>query len=124
MFRVAHKQLRPDCAACFFALLTLVLLSGGCLGQSATLSLSSASTMAGSTVTIPLSLNATGVQPAALQWTLDYSSSDIASISVSAGPVAVDASKSIQCLPTAASTICLLTGVNTNTIANGIVATV
>src|SRR5208283_758386 len=106
---------------------TLVLAMAiplGCLGQSVTLGLSSGVGSPGSSVTLALSMNATGVTPAALQWAFEYSWNDLSSVTVTAGPAAVAAGKTVTCVQTGAGTTCVLWGTNATPIANGVVANV
>lgn len=94
-------------------------------GQSAQLSLASGSTTTpGGIVTLGLSLNVPSVPPAGLQWTFIYSPNDIANLSVSPGPVAAAAGKYLNCAAGFGTYSCLLTGINLNTIASGVVAVV
>ena len=58
--------------------------------QTATLSLGCGSTTAGGTISLPLSLYG-AARPAAVQWMFSYSSSDIAGVTVTDGPVATAA---------------------------------
>jgi hypothetical protein len=59
--------------------------------QTATLNLSSGTATRGASVSLNLNLTATGaLMPAAAQWTLSYSTIDISSISVNAGPAAAN----------------------------------
>jgi uncharacterized protein (TIGR03437 family) len=94
-------------------------------GQSDSLALSSGSATQGGSVSLNFSLTSpAGSEPAALQWTFTYSSSDIATISASAGPASSAAGKSIICSASPGSYTCLLSGINTNVISNGVVAIV
>ena len=94
------------------------------LAQSS-LSLSSATTSPGSTVTLNLNLTSpTGSSPSSLQWTLSYPTAAVTSISVLAGPALTSASKSITCSASSGSYVCLAAGMNNGGISNGIVATV
>jgi len=107
----------------FAALLTLG--STLAMAQLASLSLSSGSGKPGSVVSLNLSLGSTTTQPGAVQWTLTYPPKDFSSISVSTGAAANSASKSVTCNNnTAGISNCVAYGINTNTIANGVVATV
>jgi hypothetical protein len=102
----------------------LMLAGAGCtLGQS-TLALSSATAGTGATATLNLSLNAPTIQPAALEWTLSFSTADFAAVNVTAGPAATAAGKLMSCTTGAGSFNCLLAGMNDSTIASGVVATV
>jgi trimeric autotransporter adhesin len=92
-------------------------------GQSTSLALSSASVIPGGTAALALTLNNdAGAQPAALQWTLSYVASDVAGITIDAGSAAAAAGKTLYCNPGTGSTVCLLAGVNSTTMAAGVVA--
>jgi hypothetical protein len=92
-------------------------------GQSVELTGASGAGSKGTTVNIDISMAATGgVQPSVLQFTLSYSSTDISSVNVAADVAATGAGKSISCSSSTGSTICMIYGVNNNTIANGSVA--
>ena len=100
------------------------LLVGSCAyGQTGSLSLASGSIPSGATISLNLSLSAS-IAPAAVQWAFSYSASDVTSISVAAGPALTAAGKSLSCNTANGSTICLASGLNANTIANGVVAVV
>jgi hypothetical protein len=107
-------------------LVLLVLLPAAVLGQGITLGLSNGSGAAGSTVTLPLTLNApSGGGPAGVQWTLSYPTSVFSGVSVSAGDAASAAGKTLDCVAGTGSYKCLLTGAsNVNRIQNGTVARV
>ena len=98
---------------------TGVGLASTCAGQSSALSLSVNSVSAASLVSLNLSLSSTGASlPAALQWTLNYSASDIVGFTATEGPAAIAAGKVVTC----AGNRCLLWGPNAATIPNGVVA--
>jgi trimeric autotransporter adhesin len=94
------------------------------LGQTANLSLSSATTSSGGTVLLNLSLSAPGTPLAGLEWTLAYPSGQILAIAAGAGSAATAAGKSIYCGPASGSFTCLLTGLNATTMTAGVAATV
>lgn len=106
---------------------SLVLLilpfSGFAIGQSVSLALSSGSGVAGSVVNLSLSLSSTVTQPSAVQWKMTYSTSDFSALTVSIGAAATAAGKTISCNNTAGVSTCVVSGINVNTIANGVVAT-
>jgi len=82
---------------------------------------------AGSNGTVTLNLNLTspsGSQPAALQWTLTFSPSAVVAISAAAGTAATNANKTLTCAAASGSYTCLISGMNANLIANGIVAAI
>lgn len=88
------------------------------------LSLASGSASPGSTVVLNLSLSSTGPDfPSSLQWTVGYSTADIASITWAAGPSATSAGKSVSCGTGTGSMTCIVAGLNNSTISNGVVAT-
>lgn len=77
--------------------------------------------VAGAKVTMPISLT---VQPetkiAALQWSLIYPESDIASVNVAAAPAAQAAGKTVVCAAKRGSAMCLLFGMNSNVMPDGV----
>src|SRR5579863_7002485 len=108
---------------CFRLVILTVALCRIGFGQTAALSLSSSSGSPGGVVTLNLSL-ASVTSPAALQWTLNYSTSDFSAVTMTAGSAATAAGKSISCNTTAGGPTCVLWGVNTTAIPNGVVATI
>src|SRR6476646_780150 len=101
------------CAVCFMPLWT---------GNAAAASLLSLPTVAGapgSTVDLPISFTSGTGTTAGLQWTFAMPPGAV-SFTVQGGPAATAAGKSLYCQ----GNICLLTGLNANTIGNGVVATV
>src|SRR5690242_17791643 len=104
--------------------LAVVLSDLVSFAQSDSLALGSAVASSGSAA-LPLVLTSpAGSEPAAIQWTLNYSPSSVASISATAGAAATAASKSISCAPVSGAYSCLLYGMNNTVIANGTVAVV
>lgn len=83
--------------------------------------MSSASGVPGEPVTLNISLD-TGYlgKSAGLQWTLDLPTSEVASFTTVVGPAAATALKSLYC----AGQTCLLAGINSNPLGNGVVAVV
>jgi hypothetical protein len=65
-----------------------------------------------------------GTGPAAVQWTFQYASSNIHSLSVDDGPMLTFAGKTAMCAPSAAGYNCLAVGFNANTIGSGVIAKV
>lgn len=88
-----------------------------------TLTIGAVSGLPGTIVRVPMTLSGVVTPLAGLQWTIKYAKT--ISIVQSAGPVAVAANKQLNCLLTV-TTInqdkCMLNGINTNVINNGIVA--
>jgi uncharacterized protein (TIGR03437 family) len=104
-------------------LLLLFFISAG-FAQGTGLSLPSGSGAPGSTISLDLTLTSSHPGIAAAQWTFTYWAADVAGIDVAAGPAAVSAGKSISCAGRAGSVICLLWGLNTNIVPDGVVARV
>ncbi len=72
-----------------------------------------------------LSLSAAGSgQPASLEWTLNYSATDFSSAGVEVGPAAAQASKSVSCQNQTGSLTCMLWGLSSGIVSDGVVATV
>ena len=103
----------------------MLLSASGALCQSDSLALSSAATAPGGAASLSLSLtSASSSQPASLQWTVSYTASAVAAVTVTAGAVSAAAGKSVYCAGSAGAYTCLLTGFNQDTIPNGVVAVV
>lgn len=79
-------------------------------------------------VSLPISItNKTGQLPAGLQFDVAYSAADITSVVVSLGPAAIAAQKTLNCAPqtsTPPSVRCIISGINTTLIQNGVIANV
>jgi len=102
-----------------FFVLTLFL--GPCASANVSYLIGSGAAAPGSTVVLDISI-AGGDRPAGLQWTLDYSTADISRVTVTAGPSATAAGKSVFCSNVSGGMTCLVVGVNTTGIADGVVA--
>ncbi len=63
-----------------------------------------------------------GTKPAALQWTLDYYLANVPGITVTTGPAATAAGKSVSCSNLPGSVTCIVAGPNNTGIADGVVA--
>jgi len=101
-----------------------VLLSPiSAFAQTAALSLSTGSGVPGGKAVLYVSLDAKGTQLTGLQFTLRYSDLDFTSVQVTAGPSAIVTGKSIYCGNTAGSYTCLVVGLNSTPISDGVVAT-
>jgi uncharacterized protein (TIGR03437 family) len=99
-------------------------LTGSLFGQS-TLTLASGAGSAGGTVTLNLSLaSVTGSEPAAVEWTVGYPISAISSVNAVVGSSAAAAGKSLSCSTTSGSYICEVSGMNSNPIVNGVIASI
>src|SRR6266567_650755 len=104
-------------------LLTIILFSNTLFGQG-NLLLSSAM-WSGNSGAMNLTLSSpAGSQPAVIQWTLTYSPQDILSMNAVAAGSAVAAGKAIHCSAGAGTYTCLLAGLNSALIQNGVVAVV
>lgn len=102
----------------FLALTTLPTF-----GQVA-LSLGSTSATPGSSAVLTLSTSTNGnVQPAILQWTMQYPAA-VTGIEVNPGPAAANAGKTLTCSYGISAATCLAWGQNTTVIADGALATV
>lgn len=86
------------------------------------LTLDPGSNVAGQAVVLNLTLNSQpGSEPTALQWTIP-APTGVTSMSVVAGSSSTNAAKSVSC--DAASSKCIVFGINQNLILNGVVATI
>jgi hypothetical protein len=92
--------------------------------QQVAIALDSGTAVPGGTVSLNLSLTVSGAAlPAAVQWTMNYPSSVVVSVSVAAGSSLTQAVKSLNCSSTAGGTTCIAYGVNQNVINAGPLAT-
>jgi hypothetical protein len=99
-------------------------MTAGCVFGQDTVVLSSGSAASGNTVSLDLSISVvSGSAPASLEWTYSYSAGDFTAVSVVAGPAAVAAGKSVSCSGSPGSYTCLLFGINSTALSNGVVAT-
>ncbi|HLN00334.1 MAG TPA: cohesin domain-containing protein [Bryobacteraceae bacterium] len=95
------------------------------LAQGDKLSLSQGPATSPETVSLNVQLqSSSGQQAAGIQWTLSYSPADFTAIQVTAGPTAIAAGKSVSCAGTSAAYECLVVGVNSNTIPDGVLAVI
>jgi hypothetical protein len=104
--------------------LLLCATSSMMLAQPVTVTVGSGTVSVGASITVPVTIASAGAQSAALQWTMGYLSTDISSVSVTAGSSATAASKSVTCSSSLTSTTCLIYGLNANVISDGTVANV
>lgn len=106
--------------------LLIALAVFGCTpgsAQQANLSIASGSGKPGGTVSLALSLGSITTQPGSLEWTMSYSASDISGVTVAASSAASVAHKTVSCNSSSGSTVCVLSGLDENTIPAGSVAT-
>jgi hypothetical protein len=124
-FRLTDKSTRFRCglnrlitsASC------LLIMNSLCLAQ-VTVQVGSASAIAGEPGSTNISLVTTsGNAPASLEWTLTYPSSVLSGLSFVASPAVAAAGKSISCTTVVTGTECILWGLDTTAIPNGVIAT-
>src|ERR1039457_1836110 len=109
---------------CLTVVVALCAFSFAATGQTS-LVLSSGAATPGGTASLALSLaNLGGTQVAALQWTLNYPSSSISGITVTAGPASTTAAKTLYCSGSGGTYSCLAVGINSDIIGDGVVANV
>ena len=117
-----HPQLCLKLAPAILAILSAAA------GSAQTLSVGAGSGPKGGTITVPVSLNsgASGIHPAALQWTLTFSAADFTGVTLSStGEAAASAGKSVSCsTATATKLTCIAAGITPNTIQDGNIAMV
>src|SRR5580700_8406840 len=96
---------------CQILLVLSVLLLGRCAyGQAASLSLASGSALQGSSLPLNLSLNVGTGAPAALQWSLSYSTSAITSLNAVAGPALTAVGDTLSCNSGTGTLVCVASG--------------
>jgi hypothetical protein len=105
----------------FFIALPLLFMALLPNAQGSDLSVSPA-VISGGTATLGIPLTITDTAPAGLEWKVAYSPSEISSLSVTSGPSAASAVKTISCSSGSGPTTCLLAGLNANNMASGVVA--
>src|SRR5260221_3205336 len=100
----------------------LLFVSMASFAQDALLTLSSGAASPGGSVSLSVNLALNGgIQPASVQWSLNYPAEDFDSVQLSASPATTIAGKSIQCTASTGSTSCLLIGLSVNPISSGLV---
>ncbi len=103
----------------------LAVLAAGA-GSAQTLSVGTGSGPKGGTITVPVNLNSgtSGVHPAALEWTINYTAADFTAITLAAtGDAAAAAGKTVSCGAVTSTTVtCIAAGITANTIQDGVVA--
>jgi hypothetical protein len=116
---------RSSCRTNRFAVAapSFLITNGVCFVQ-VTIQIGSVSAMAGGMGSTNISLSATsGSAPASVLWTLTYSETDISSITLAPAAAATAAGKTVACAAGAGSVICIVSGLNTTAVPNGIIAT-
>ena len=93
--------------------------------QGDVLSMSQETAASPGTVLLDVSLQSnSGQQPAGVQFTLSYSATDFTAIQVTAAQSTTAAGKSVDCFGNSSAYNCIVTGVNKNTIPDGVLAVV
>jgi hypothetical protein len=102
-----------------------VLLMGcGSIARASDLSLSSAVVNPGGTATLSLNLTVSGTAPAGLEWKISYLRTQISAISITQGPATSQAKKALTCALGSGTATCIVTGMNTTSLASGVVANI
>ena len=92
--------------------------------QVVAMSLGSGTTYPGGSITLNITVtSSSGAKPQSLQWTMGYNSSAVTGVSVTPGNATTAAGKTLTCFSTASTTDCVVEGINSNVIGNGVVAT-
>src|SRR5262245_36200346 len=91
------------------------------MGQGGSLVLSSG-VASGSTASLNLTLASAGDRPAGIQWTMRYPSGSVLSVTGNEAGSAVTAGKTVSCSSTAETYTCILFGLNSTVIPDGVVA--
>jgi len=105
------------------ACMLLIAATSHAMAQQVAVSIGSGSTTPGSALSVNISLSSTGGSgPAAVQWTMSYSSPAVTSVSIVAGWAATAAQKSATCVSTSSSTTCVVSGLNQTVISDGVLA--
>jgi hypothetical protein len=106
-----------------FLFVVLAIFHRVALSQTIGLSVGSATVTPGSSTSLNLSMTASaGAGPTALEWIIGYSPADVSSVTVTAAAAATSAGKTVACSSGTGSLTCLLYGVNSAMISNGVVA--
>jgi trimeric autotransporter adhesin len=86
--------------------------------------IASSSASAGGFASVNISLNSSpGIAPVVIEWTLNYSSSDLLGMNLQAATAATSADKELSCASSTGSVTCIVWAMNENVIANGVLAT-
>ena len=105
------------------AALSFLITNGFCFAQ-VTVQIASASAIAGGTGSANISISTTsGSAPASVQWKLTYSQADISGMTLVPAAAATSAGKTLTCISGTGSVECIISGLNTAAIPNGIIAT-
>lgn len=99
------------------------LVGAFCAAGESTIALGSGSAAEGTSATLVLTLSGNET-PASLQFKLTFRPVDFTLVEVAAGPAAKAAGKSVDCRVSRGSVTCLIWGMNSSALNNGIVAVV
>ncbi len=114
------EYLYPKSGLAFAGL--LLLLGYSSIAQASDLSISSAVVNPGGTAILSVGLTVSGTAPAGLQWRISYFHTQISEISITRGPATSAAVKALSCATGSGVATCIVTGLNTNPLASGVVA--
>jgi len=123
-----NKRVIPDVRSAVVLIGAIAALAASAAAATPSLSLSSASGAPGSTVTLDVSLNSVGSPlPAAVQWDLTYSTSDLSLVTgtyYGTGAAGSGAGKVADCNSISAGDVrCIVSGIDTTAFGSGVVAT-
>jgi len=76
----------------------------------------------GNIATLGVPLTVAGTPPAGLEWKIAFSPTQISALSVTSGPAATAAVKTLSCSSGSGTNTCLVAGTNANAIGSGVVA--
>jgi hypothetical protein len=106
-------------------ILMMALVPGGFNMQATSVALSSATVVPEEVASLDLFLDASsGARPSAIQWTFRYSNSGIRRFAVEDGPALGSVAKTVICSGDASALKCLIVGLNSEAIPDGVVARV
>lgn len=122
------KRVIPDIRSTVVLIGAIVAFAANAAAATPSLSLSGASGVPGSTVTLDVSLNSVGSPlPAAIQWDLTYSTSDLSLVTgtyYGTGAAGSGAGKAADCNSISAGDVrCIVSGIDTTAFGSGVVAT-
>src|SRR5580698_3956527 len=100
----------------------LFLINYGLIAQTNSLGISSAVVDPNTAAVLGVALTTSGTAPAGLEWTVSYSPAQISSFSITPGPAAAAAAKTLSCASGSGVATCILAGLNANAIGSGVVA--
>lgn len=117
--RTTHAFRQAGKRTLLYIAFAVCALSYSSAAAASTLAVSSATAAPGSTTSLSLSFTSDSGTAGALQWTLNLPAA-VASFTIQAGPAASAAGKTLSCN----GNVCILAGMNSNPVGNGVVATI